>query len=240
MKYKYAALAQQLSDKLEDKYEVEAYFNEIRVVIEEDDDKDEKSQELSNLLEEINSENMSGYRLKVMYPDEYPGGFSPERAIIQYLSEKFPNTLILSREKNIVVITMNIPEVDENTDYVGSLIKEKYHIYRQICSDVPHRGRPVSISLRLGISSFNFIINETASINAYGCKNLSNFAASIIFYLVNLPKNQFHTLESAKFTTSNDAFITTLIELVNLGYIEVKNLQSPKRKFEVKLLNKLA
>ncbi|WP_295795152.1 hypothetical protein [Mucilaginibacter sp.] len=115
-----------------------------------------------------------------MYVDEYPGGFSPERVILRYLSDQFPNTLILSREKNTVVITMNIPEVDENTDYVKCLINEKYHMYRQICKDVPHRGRTVSISLRLGTSRFNFAINEDNSVNAYGFTNLSNFSASII------------------------------------------------------------
>jgi len=240
MKYKYAALAQKLSDKLEDKYEVEAYFNEIRVVINDGDDKDIKLEELSSLLEEINTEKQSGYRLKIMYADEYPGGFSPERAIIQYLSEKFSNTLILSREKDTVVITMDIPDVDENTDYVNSLIKEKYHMYRSICNDVPHRGRPVSISLRLGTSSFNFIINETGSINAYGYKNLSNFSASIIFYLNSLPKKQFHILRSDSFSTSTDAFRTTLKELIHLGYIEVKNFDTAKIKFEVKLLAKPA
>ncbi|WP_295795153.1 hypothetical protein [Mucilaginibacter sp.] len=45
MKYKYAALAQKLTEALDDKYEVEAYFNEIRVVIDDDNDKDLKFEE---------------------------------------------------------------------------------------------------------------------------------------------------------------------------------------------------
>jgi len=237
MKYKYAALAQKLTEALDDKYEVEAYFNEIRVVIDDDDDKDLKFEELSGVLEDANAGEFKGYRLKVMYVDEYPGGFSPERAILRYLSEQFPNTLILSREKNTVVITMNIPEVDENTDYVKCLINEKYHMYRQICKDVPHRGRTVSISLRLGTSRFNFAINEDNSVNAYGFTNLSNFSASIIFHLVHLPRNQFHKLDSDHFTTSKEVFATTLKKLVEVGYIEVKTLKSSKSKFEVKLLD---
>jgi|GEM_PF-6479373 hypothetical protein len=236
MKDKYAALAKCLMETLNDKYEIEAYFNEIRVIISDEDDKVEKLKELSCLLDEVNAGKYKGYRLKVMYFDEYPDGFSPERAIIKYLSERFPNTLILGRTKYSVVVTMNIPEADEKTDYILSLVNESYHIHRQIYINVPHRGRAVNISLRFGLARFDFTINKDNSIEMYGYPKLDSLSARIIFYIIYLPKGKFNKVESSYFTTNNSEFVETLQELVKLRYIEVENLSTSNTEFKIKLL----
>jgi len=231
-------LANELSVNVSEKLIIESFFNEIRVIVQNDTDKEICYKEVSSVLNELAKGETKKIKLKVMYHDEYPDGFSPERAIVKSLSEKFSNTLNVWFENGIVIVVMNIDCTDEDTDVILlSLIKEKYHIYRQIYREIPFRKRDVKINLRLGITSFDFVINMNNSIRFMGYDNLSNFSASIVYYLYKLGKNKFHKINSDYFTSSNEAFINALDGLAYVSYIEVQSYHADDKTFKIKLLD---